>query len=114
MKRFRGDSLVEILISLCALGVALPAILGSFGMTFSAGLRIGETVDKAWGAEWWFNRVELPALSSAMDDMPRKDASGKLRFRWETRGGEHEPLRVTLFVSNGSDTDVPLVVNRVF
>lgn len=105
---------MEILVSLCALGVALPSILGAFGMVFSAGLRIDRDVDKAWGAEWWFNRVELPALSTAMDDMPRRDASGKLRFRWETEGGGREPLRVTLFVSSGSNTDVPLVVSRAY
>ena len=79
-----------------------------------AEIRIHEASRKAFGAEWWFNRLELPVSASALDSMPRADERGKMRFRWETEDGAHGSVRVTLSVTDGALGDVPFVISRVF
>ncbi|MDR1875797.1 MAG: hypothetical protein LBQ90_12395 [Synergistaceae bacterium] len=109
----RGGGLIELVISLCVLGMMIPAFLGAFGTAFPAGLRIGERADRACGAEWWFNRLEFPVLPS-LGAMPRTDETGKLRFGWEAETGDWGAVRVTLTVSGGARADAPFVMTRVY
>jgi hypothetical protein len=113
LKKRRGYSLVEILLALGILGAAMPAVLNAFGVAFMSEIRLHALSRKAFGAEWWFNRLELPVSSAALDGMPRKDESGRMHFRWETENESYGTLRVTLSVSDGARGDVPFVMSRV-
>jgi hypothetical protein len=77
-------------------------------------IRLHETSRKAFGAEWWFNRLEFPVSKSALDAMPRADGHGKTLFRWEAEHGAYGAVHVTLSVSNGASDNAPFVTSRVF
>jgi type II secretory pathway component PulJ len=113
LKKRRGYSLVEVLLALCILGAAVPAALNAFGVAFMSEIRLRALSSKAFGAEWWFNRLDLPVSLAALDGMPRTDESGRMRFSWETENESSGALRVTLSVSDGARGDVPLVMSRV-
>ncbi|MDR2175505.1 MAG: hypothetical protein LBO82_06165 [Synergistaceae bacterium] len=109
-----GSILPEVLIAACILGAVLPPVFSAFGSIFMSEVRVHEASLKAFGAEWWFNRLELPVSAAALDAMPREDERGRMRFRWETEKDAHGALRVTLSVSGRAWGDVPLVTSRVF
>jgi hypothetical protein len=102
------------MLSIGILGAVLPGALSAFGSVFMSEMRIHEASRKVFGAEWWFNRLELPVSVSALNAMPRADGHGKTLFRWETEGGAYGAVRVTLSVSNGALDDAPFVTSRVF
>jgi hypothetical protein len=114
VKKRLAYSLVEALFALGILGAAIPAAFSAFGSAFMAEIRIHEASRKAFGAEWWFNRLEPPVSAAALDAMPRADEQGKTRFSWEAEKDAHGALQVTLSVSNGALDDVPFVTSRVF
>jgi hypothetical protein len=114
LKRRRSFSLVEVLFALGILGAVIPAALSAFGAVLMSEIRVCGLPRKAFGAEWWFNRLELPVSSVVLDAMPRADESGKMRFSWETEEEAHGALRVTLRVSNGALGDAPFVTSRVY
>ncbi|MDR1731175.1 MAG: hypothetical protein LBR61_03690 [Synergistaceae bacterium] len=112
--KFTGGSLVEVLTSLCILGFALPVCLEALGMLFLLGLRINGYADRAFGVDWWFNRLERPVTLSSLEAMPRRGPSGKLHFQWEARVGDNGAVAVTLYVSDGLKWAGPLVESRVY
>jgi hypothetical protein len=114
LKKRRSYSLVEVLFALGILGVAIPAALDAFGAVLMSEIRIRELSRKAFGAEWWFNSLELPVSPTVLDAMPRADESGKMRFSWEIEEEAYGAFRVTLRVSNGALGDVPFVMSRVY
>jgi hypothetical protein len=113
-KNRRAYSLLEVLLALGILGAILPAAFSAFGAAFMSEMRIRETSRKAFGAEWWFNRLEIPVSAVALNAMPRADERGKMRFRWKTESDARGALRITLSVTNGAPGDAPFVMSRVF
>jgi hypothetical protein len=109
-----GQTLTEILIALCVLGVIVPPSIEALGIAFATELRIHERARKAFYAEWWFNRLELPVSQSMIDAAPPMDESGTMYFSWETEVCEYDAIRITLHVSNGTESDVPFTVSRVY
>lgn len=114
MKRRSGFTLIEAIVTLCVLGVLLPGGLQAFGNIFLFGLRINDTADKAFCAEWWFNRLEPPVSRQTLAAMPQRDAAGKMRFRWEAEEGNDGTFHIILYVTNASNNDVPFVIHRVY
>ena len=112
MRRLSGVSLVEILIALAVLGALIPVSLNAFATTFTAAVRIHERVEKAAGAEWWFNQLSFPTHISELNGAPRRH--GRMSFAWETRAGPHNTLHITLRVTNGSPSDVPFTESRFY
>ena len=112
MKKLSGISLVEILMTLCVLGLVIPASLSAFGIVFMAELRIHEHVEKAESAEWWFNQLNFPVHVPDLNDAPQ--SHGRMHFTWESRLGDHGALHITLHVTNRAPLDVPLTVSRVY
>jgi hypothetical protein len=113
IKSGSGYSLVEVLVALGILGTVIPASLGAFGVVFASEIRVGEVSRKAFGAEWWFNRLEFPVSPANLESMPRADESGRMRFSWETENEAYGAVRVTLSVSGETPGDVPFVTTRV-
>ena len=114
VKKLPGYSLIEVLLALAILGIALPALFSAFGTVFMAEIRIHEVSRKAFCAEGWFSRLELPVSAAALSAMPRADENGKTRFRWETEKDACGAILVTLSVSNGALGDIPFVTSRAF
>ncbi len=110
----RGASLVEILVALLILGLLIPVSFGAFGSSFMIGLRTREYADKVAYAEWWFNRLECPVSPISIEAMPRSDFKGRMHFSWSTIAGDYGTVRVALSVSNGSKSDIPFVISRVY
>jgi hypothetical protein len=110
----KGQSLVEVLVALCVLGLVIPSSLEALGTVFSAEIRIHQWARKASYAEWWFDRLEVPVSQSVIDAAPRTNDSGAVRFDWETEFCEYGALRVTLHVSNGTGFDVPFTLSRIY
>ncbi len=110
----RGASLVEILVALLILGLVIPVSFGAFGSSFMIGFRMREYADKVAYAEWWFNRLECPVSQTAIEAMPRADSEGRMHFSWTAVGGDYGSIRVVLSVSNGSKSDNPFVISRVY
>ena len=113
-RKRRGDALIEILIALGILAVIVPVSLEAFSTVYTSELRLYERAEKASCAAWWFNRLELPLSPSGLDEAPRVDESGRMRFIWEMSPSEHGASRVTLFVTNGAPGDVPFKETRVY
>ena len=109
-----GQTLVEVLVALGVLEVVVLTSIQAFGTVFATELQIQERARKASYAEWWFNRLESPVSQAKIDKAPRTDEHGKMRFEWSTVPGGHNTLHVTLRVSNGSDSDVPFTLSRVY
>jgi hypothetical protein len=114
MRKRAGQTLVEVLVALGVLETVVLTSIQAFGTTFAAELQIQDYARKASCAEWWFNSLELPVSQAKIDEAPRTDESGKIRFDWSTIPGAYNTLRVILRVSNGSDSDVPFTISRVF
>jgi hypothetical protein len=113
--RKRGaQTLVEVLVALGVLEAVVLTSIDAFGTAFVAELRIQERARKAFYAEWWFNRLELPVSQAKIDEAPRTDEGGKIRFEWSTIPGAHDTLRVILRVSDGSGSDAPFILGRVY
>jgi hypothetical protein len=110
----KGQTLVEVLVALGVLGTVILSSLETFGMALVMELRIQERARKASCAEWWFNRLEPPLSQAKVDESPRAHESGGMIFTWSTIPGDYNTLRVILRVSNGSESDVPFVVSRVY
>ncbi|NLL37116.1 MAG: hypothetical protein GX256_06305 [Fretibacterium sp.] len=109
-----AGSLLETLLALVLLGLLFPSLLNSLGVGMTLGLRIQRQQDYAYGAEWWFNRVELPTSLLALDAMPRATPDGEFRFSWETAPGPGGALFVSLNVSKASPSESSSVFFRVF
>ncbi|MDR2179892.1 MAG: hypothetical protein LBP21_06265 [Synergistaceae bacterium] len=109
-----GQTLVEVLVALGVLETVVLASIDAFGTAFVAELHIQERARKAACAEWWFNRLEPPVSQASVEKAPRADEYGKMRFEWETIPGGYNTLRVILRVSNGSGSDVPFIISRVY
>jgi Tfp pilus assembly protein PilV len=109
-----GQSLVEVLVALCVLGLIIPSSLEAFGVAFAVELQLRERERKMAYAEWWFNRLEFPATRAQIDAAPRVDESGAIHFDWEVESREYDALQVILHVSNGTGIDVPFTMSRVY
>ncbi|MDR1979457.1 MAG: hypothetical protein LBQ42_12050 [Synergistaceae bacterium] len=109
-----GQTLVEILVALGVLETVVLTSIEAFATAFTAELRIQEKANKASYAEWWFNRLGFPVSQADIDAAPRTDEYGKMRFDWDTTPGDHNTFYVTLRVSNGTGTDVPFTISRVY
>jgi hypothetical protein len=98
------------------LGLIIPPSLDALGAVFAAEMRIHERERKVSRAEWWFSRLEFPVSQAQIDAAPRTDESGATRFDWETETLPHQynALRVTLHVSNGTGSDVPFTLTRIY
>lgn len=116
MKRLRrrAFSLTEALITLCVAGCVLPVTLDAFGTVILAIHHIGTNADRAFGAEWWFNRLKLPVSHAGISVMPETDSTGKLRFEWKAEEEKYGSIRITLYVRVGSLSGVPFVLSRVY
>ncbi|MDR1623285.1 MAG: hypothetical protein LBS00_13040 [Synergistaceae bacterium] len=114
IKKRAGQTLVEILVALSVLEVVVLTSIEAFGTVFAAELQIQERAHKASYAEWWFNRLELPVSRADIDAAPRTDEYGKMRFEWDAVPGNYDTFYVTLRVSNGSGTDTPFTISRVY
>ena len=113
MKKFPGNTLVEVLIALCVLGMVVPASLGALGYVLAADLKIHENAYMVSSAEWWFGRLTFPVHEAGIDAAPRMDSHGKARFDWETEILHNGAIRVTLRVM-GRLSGSPFTVSRIF
>ena len=113
MRKIRGNSLVEVLMALCVLGIVVPASLGALGNAFMAELRIHESAYMISAAEWWFSRLKFPMHSADIDAAPRVDKYGKARFDWDTENLDNGAIRVTLRVY-GRFSAAPFTVSRIY
>ena len=109
-----GQTLAEVLVALGVLETVILTSIPAFGTVFAAELRIQERSRKASYAEWWFNRLELPVSQAKIDEAPRTNETGKIRFDWSAIPGDYGTLRVILRVSSGSGSDVPFTLSRVY
>ncbi len=113
----KAFSLVEIVVALCVAGCILPVLLEAFGTILLANLRSDVVSDRAFAAEWWFNRLKFPVSRAAIAVMPETvdgPVGGKLRFAWNVEGGEYEGLWITLYVTDGRRADVPFTMRRAY
>ena len=113
MKKFPGNTLVEVLIALCVLGIVVPASLGALGNVLAADLKVREKAYMVSSAEWWFSRLKPPVHEPDIDAAPRADNYGKARFDWETKNLHNGAIRVTLRVT-GRSYGSPFTVSRIF
>jgi len=118
MKKLSGQTLIEVLIALCALGIIVPTSFGAFGNILTASLRVNERAYMISAAEWWFNRLTFPVHKSDIDAAPRVDRHGKARFDWDTEFLHtgtlyNSPIQVTLRVY-GRLPAPPFTVSRIF
>jgi len=112
-KKRLGNTLIEVVMALCVLGVIVPASLGAFGTVFVTELRIHEHAYMMSSAEWWFSRLSFPVYMPDIDAAPRADRHGKVRFGWDTEKLDNGAIRVTLRVY-GRLAVQPLTVSRIF
>ena len=98
MRKVSGNSLVEVLIALCVLGIIVPASLSALGDALVAELKIQENAGLVSSAEWWFSRLTYPARRADLDAAPRVDEYGKARFAWDIKDLENGAVQVTLRV----------------
>ena len=113
MKKSPGNTLVEVLMALCVLGIVVPTSLGALGSVLMADLKVHESVGMVSSAEWWFSRLTFPVSMADIDAAPRTDRHGKVRFDWETEDLHNGAIRVTLRVY-GRLPGPPFTVNRIF
>ena len=113
MRKISGNSIVEVLMALCVLGIVVPTSLSAFGNTFVAGLKIHENACLISSAEWWFASLQPPVGKADIDAAPRADERGRARFEWETEDLDNGAVRVTLRVI-GSAFGSPLIVSRIY
>ena len=113
MKRFSGNTLVEVLMALCVLGIVVPASLGALGSVLMADLKVHESAYMVSSAEWWFSRLESPVRRAGIDAAPKVDGHSKIRFDWETEDLHNGAIRVTLRV-HGRLSGSLLTVSRVY
>ena len=95
MKR-RGETLVELLMTLVILGLVLPSVFQGLWSGQTGVLRLRQRDDCLYAAQWWFNR--LPKTGS-LAWMPRKLPGGEPHFTWEVRQGSAGVREVVLTVS---------------
>ena len=113
MKKFPGNSLVEVLMALCVLGIVVPAALGALGSVLTADLKVRENAYMISAAEWWFNRLTFPVHRADIDASPREDGYGKARFDWKTEKLHNGAILVTLRVM-GRFPGSSFTVSRIF
>ena len=113
IKKFPGNTLVEVLIALCVLGIVVPASLGALGGVLAADIKVREKVYMVSSAEWWFSRLKPPVHEPDIDTAPRVDNYGKTRFDWGTENLHNGAVRVTLRVT-GRSSGSSLTVSRIF
>jgi len=108
-----GYSIVEVLITLCVLGIVVPASLSAFGNTFVAGLKVHENAYMISSAEWWFTSLPSPVGKADIDAAPRVDERGRTRFEWETEDLNNGAVRVTLRVT-GRILGSSFTISRIY
>ena len=113
MKKLPGNTLIEVLIALCVLGIVVPASLGALGNVLAADLKFRESAYIVSSAEWWFSRLTFPVYEDDIDASPRMDNYGKARFDWETEKLHNGAIRVTLRVM-GRLSGSPFTVSRIY
>ena len=113
MTKLSGNTLVEVVIALCVLGIVVPASLGALGNVLMAELKVHENAYMMSSAEWWFGRLTFPVHEDDIDAAPRTDNYGKARFDWETEFLQNGAIRVTLRVT-GPLSGSPFTVSRIF
>ena len=89
MKR-RGETLVELLMTLVILGLVLPSVFQGLWSGQTGVLRLRQRDDCLYAAQWWFNR--LPKTDSLLP-------GGEPHFTWEVRQGSAGVREVVLTVS---------------
>jgi len=112
MKKIPGNSIVEVLIALCVLGIVVPASFSAFGNTFLAGLKVRENAYMISSAEWWFSRLPSPVDKTDIDAAPKVDERGRARFEWETEDLDNGAISVTLRVI-ASALGSPFTIRRI-
>jgi len=112
-KKSRGNTLVEVVISLFVLAIIMPASLGALGSVLMVGLKTHENAHMISSAEWWFTRLTFPVCVTDIDAAPRADRHDKVRFDWDTEALVNGAVRVTLRVY-GNLAERPFTVVRVF
>jgi len=112
-RKSRGNTLVEVVISLFVLAIIMPASLGALGSVLMVGLKTHENAYMISSAEWWFTRLTFPVCVTDVNASPRVDRHGKVRFDWNTEALVNGAVRVTLRVY-GNLAERPLTVVRIF
>ncbi|MCR4817674.1 MAG: prepilin-type N-terminal cleavage/methylation domain-containing protein [Fretibacterium sp.] len=105
----RGETLVELLMTLFILGLILLPVFQGLWSGQTGVLRLRRRDDCLYAAQWWFNR--LPKTNS-LAGMPKAAPCGEPRFTWEVRQGSAGLREVVLTVSPARGT--PLTLTRVW
>ena len=113
MKKFPGNTLIEILMALCVLGIVVPTSLGSLGNVLAAELKFHVNSYAISSAEWWFSRLTLPVSRAEIDAAPRMDRHGKVRFDWDSKDLNNGAISVTLRVYANYAAPI-FTVSRIF
>ena len=92
----RGETLVELLMTLVILGLVLPPVFQGLWSGQTGALRLRRRDACLYAAQWWFNR--LPKTDS-LADMPKTAPGGEPHFTWEVRQGSAGMREVALTVS---------------
>ena len=108
-----GNSIVEVLVALCVLGIVVPVSLDALGNAFMADFKVKENAYMISAAEWWFTNLPPMAHIADVDAAPRVDVHGRASFAWETENLGDGAFRVTLRVV-GRFSKTPLTISRIY